>query len=72
MKYEIEVNAEEIIAQELRSVYESFMNYLAQERTSMFHFDEPAKERIELAKHAEAARLLHNYYCMPADQILEY
>ena len=69
MKYTIDIDAEQIIAQELRDVYDNFMSYLLQENTNVFYFEEQAKERIELAKHAEAARIMHNYYCMPEDQI---
>jgi len=69
MKYIVDIGVEDIVAQELRQVYESFDGYLTAERTSVFFFDEPARERVALAQHVEAARLMHNYYCMPEDRI---
>jgi len=69
MKYMIDIEADRIVAQELREVHQSFVDYLTSERSNVFFFDEPARERVALAQHVEAARLMHNYYCMPEDRI---
>jgi hypothetical protein len=69
MKYVVDIETDGIVAQELREVYESFVEYLTAKRSNVFFFDEPAKERVALAQHVEAARLMHNYFCLPEDQI---
>jgi LPS O-antigen subunit length determinant protein (WzzB/FepE family) len=69
MKYVIEMDVDNVVQQELREVYKSFINYLESDTSNVFFFNEPAKERIALAQHAEAARLIHNYYAIAEDRI---
>jgi len=69
MKYVLDIDIDTILAQDLRRIHESFVEYLESDKSSVFFFDEPARERVALAQHVEAARLMHNYYCMPEDQI---
>jgi len=69
MKYVVEMDVDNIVKQELSNLYDNFISYLEVGDSNVFFFNEPAKERIALAQHAEAARLMHNYYSTSSDQI---
>jgi hypothetical protein len=71
MRHTVEIDAEEIVATEMRELYETFIDYLKQDKTNIFHFEDMPQERIALAQHAEAARLIHNYFCLASERIGE-